>query len=84
MAKQHYQEVLVEKVRDEKGKVKSTNVLKVVRDRVLITDEQAETLNEGVLKNDDGQAKIYIKAPAAKEKTVKEKPGKEKPAPEDN
>ena len=62
MAKQHYQEVLVEKVRGQNGKI-TTNTLKVIRDRVLITDEHAETLNQGVLANEDGQAKIYIKAP---------------------
>lgn len=64
MAKQHYQEVLVEKVRNDKGKATGYNTLKVVRERVLITDEQAETLNQGVMANEDSQAKLYLKAPA--------------------
>lgn len=50
LGKKHYQEWRVERVNGEYQK------LKVIRERVLITDEQAATLNLGV---EAGKADLY-------------------------
>ena len=76
--KQHYREVLVEKVKSENGEIK-TNELKVVRPRVLITDEQAEHLNEGVLGNEEKFVSFYVKAEEEKPKAAKKAEKKETP-----
>lgn len=55
-AKQHYQEWRVELLNGRAEK------LKVVRKRVLITDEQAEVLNNGVLEGGNTYGSMYFKA----------------------
>lgn len=53
--KQHYQEWRVE-IKDKKAEK-----LKIVRPRVLITDQQADTLNHGVLNGGNTYASMYFK-----------------------
>lgn len=63
--KKHYQEVKVEiKTKIENGKSvgKTYEKLKVVRDCVKITEEEAETLNAGVLDGPNNIASMYFKA----------------------
>lgn len=63
--KKHYQEVKVEiKANIKDGKVvgKTFEKLKVVRECVKITDEEAETLNAGVLDGPNTITSMYFKA----------------------
>lgn len=51
----HYQEWLVA-IKDKKAEK-----LKCIRECVKITDEEAETLNAGILEGSNTQAKMYFK-----------------------